>query len=142
MVSVETVSQLFTGANRIRLAAFTLARLPTLAPADGEPEMESVAVAGAVLRDSYALSHRWYQEFAEVLAQRRETLDPPPEHDEVLHDVLRTAYEEARSERRLDRLRVTLQMLWADQLLEAQSQVEDDLSASADLFVKQRGAFV
>ncbi len=142
VVSVETVSQLFTGANRIRLAAFTLARLPTLPPMDGEPELESVAVAGAVLRDSYAFSHRWYQEFAEVLAQRRETLDPPPGHDEVLHDVLRTAYEEARSERRLDRLRVTLQMLWADQLLEAQSQVEDDLSASADLFVKQRAAFV
>jgi hypothetical protein len=142
VVSVETVSQLFTGANRIRLAAFTLARLPTLPLAEGQPEMESVAVAGAVLRDSYARSHRWYQEFAEVLAQRRETLDPPPDHDRVLHDVLRTAYEEARSERRLDRLRVTLQMLWADQLLETQSQVQDDLSASADLFAKQRAAFV
>ncbi len=142
VVSVETVSQLFTGANRIRLAAFTLARLPTLPLAEGQPEMESVAVAGAVLRDSYARSHRWYQEFAEVLAQRRETLDPPPDHDRVLHDVLRTAYEEARSERRLDRLRVTLQMLWADQLLETQSQVQDDLSVSADLFAKQRAAFV
>ena len=52
---VETVSRLFTGANRIRLAAYTLARLPTLPPADGQPELESVAVAGAVLRDSYAL---------------------------------------------------------------------------------------
>ncbi len=72
VVSVETVSQLFTGANRIRLAAYTLARLPTLPPAAGQPEMESVAVAGAVLRDSYASSHRWYQEFAELLAQRRD----------------------------------------------------------------------
>jgi uncharacterized membrane protein YccC len=142
VVSVETVSQLFTGANRIRLAAYTLARLPTLPPADGQPEMESVATAGAVLRDSYASSHRWYAEFAEVLARRRESLDPPPDHDRVLHDVLRTAFEEARSERRLDRLRVTLQMLWADQLLEAQSQLQNDLSASADLFVKQRAALV
>ena len=55
VVSVETVSQLFTGANRIRLAAYTLARLPTLPPAEGQSEMESVAVAGAVLRDSYAV---------------------------------------------------------------------------------------
>jgi Fusaric acid resistance protein-like len=142
VVSVETVSRLFTGANRIRLAAFTLARLPTQPTADGQPEMESVAVAGAVLRDSYALSHRWYQEFAEVLSDRRQTLDPPPDHNRLLHDVLRTAYEDARSERRLDRLRVTLQMLWADQLLETECQVQDDLSASADQFVKQRAAFV
>jgi hypothetical protein len=142
VVSVDTVSQLFTGANRIRLAAFTLARLPTLPPADGQPEMESVAVAGAVLRDSYALSHRWYQEFAEVLSERRETLDPPPDHNRLLHDVLRTAYEDARSARRLDRLRAILQMIWADQLLETESQVQDDLSGSADLFVKQRAAFV
>ena len=126
-VSVETVSQLFTGANRIRLAAYTLARLPTMPPADGLDEMESVAVAGAVLRDSYASSHRWYQEFAELLAQRRDALDPPPDHDRVLHDVLRTALEEARSARRLDRLRVTLQMFWADQLLETQGQVQSDL---------------
>jgi len=139
-VSVETVSQLFTGANRIRLAAYTLARLPAVPPAEGLPEMESVAVAGAVLRDSYESSHRWYQEFAELLAQRRESLDAPPDHDQVLHEALRTAFEEARSERRLDRLRVTLQMLWADQLLENQSQVQYDLSASADLFVKQRAA--
>jgi hypothetical protein len=37
---------------------------------------------------------------------------------------------------------VTLQMLWADQLLETQNQVQDDLRASADLFVKQRAALV
>jgi uncharacterized membrane protein YccC len=142
VVSVETVSQLFTGANRIRLAAYTLARLPALPPADGQPEMESVATAGAVLRDSYASYHRWYEEFAELLAQRRDSLDPPPDHERLLHDVLRTAFEEARSERRLDRIRVTLQMLWADQLLESQSQVQVDLTASADLFVQQRAALV
>ena len=142
LVSVETVSQLFTGANRIRLAAYTLARLPTRPPTDGQVEMESVAVAGAVLRDSYASSHRWYQEFAELLAHRRDALDPPPAHDRVLHDVLRTAFEEARSVHRLDRLRVTLQMLWADQLLETQGQVQSDLRASADLFVQQRAALV
>ena len=60
------------------------------APGPGQPELESVAVAGAVLRDSYASSHRWYQEFAEVLADGGDSLDPPPAHDRILHDVLRT----------------------------------------------------
>ncbi len=77
------------GSNRIRLAAYTLATLPVLAPAPGQPELESVAVAGAVLRDSYASSHRWYEEFAELLADGRDSLDPPPAHDETLHGVLR-----------------------------------------------------
>ena len=142
MVSVETVSRLFTGSNRIRLAAFTLARLPTLPLAEGQPEIESVAVAEAVLRDSYASSHRWYQEFAEVLADRREALDPPPDHDGVLHDVLRTAFEDVRAERRLDRVRTTLQMLWADELLENQSQMQDDLRPRPTCSCEQRAAFV
>ncbi|HEX7443921.1 MAG TPA: FUSC family protein, partial [Acidimicrobiales bacterium] len=67
VVSVDAVANLFTGSNRIRLAAFTLAALPVQPPEPGQPELESVAVAGAVLRDSYAASHRWYEEFAEML---------------------------------------------------------------------------
>jgi hypothetical protein len=136
-VSVETVSRLFTGANRIRLAAYTLGQLAVEPPAEGHSELEAVAVAGAVLRDSYASSHRWYEEFAEMLDGRRGAIDAPPPHDEVLHGVLRSAFEEARTRRRVDRLRVTLQMLWADQLLESQSQIQSDLAASADLFVRK-----
>ncbi len=138
VISVETVARLFTGANRLRLAAYTLSRLPVVAPASGQTEVESVAVAGAVLRDMYALSHRWYQEFAEMLADRRTALDEPPSHDDVLHHVLRRAFEEARALRRVDRLRMTLQMLWADELLESQHQIQTDLAASAQLFVHRR----
>ena len=38
-------------------------------------------------------------------------------------------------------MQTTLQMLWADELLENQSQMQTDLQASADLFVsgKRRG---
>jgi hypothetical protein len=79
--------------------------------ADGQPEIESVTIAGAVLRDSYASSHRWYEEFAELLAGRRDALEEPPSHEEVLRDVLRTAFEDARTHRRVDRLHTTLQML-------------------------------
>jgi uncharacterized membrane protein YccC len=141
-VSVETVSALFTGSNRIRLAAYTLATLPapSLDP-DPDPdreELESVTVAGAVLRDSYAISHRWYEEFGELLDDRRHELDPPPAHQHVLNEVLRQAFDDARAHHRGDRLRATLQMLWADELLESQRQVQSDLARSAALFVRRR----
>lgn len=73
-----------------------------------------------------------------MLADRRDSLDPPPAHDEILHDVLLKAFEEARDRRRGDRLRTTLQMLWADELLETQRQVQADLAGSADHFARRR----
>jgi uncharacterized membrane protein YccC len=138
VVPVETIAELFTGANRIRLAAYTLANMPEVPTEPGQPELESVLVAGAVLRDSYATSHRWYVEFAELLANRRDSLEPPPDYDETLHHALRDAFEDARAQRRADRLRTTLRMLWADDLLESQRKVQVDLGNSADLFVRRR----
>jgi uncharacterized membrane protein YccC len=137
VVSVETIANLFTGANRIRLAAYTLATLPAIDPMPGN-ELESVAVAGAVLRDSYSSSHRWYEQFAEVLAERRSSLDVPQAHDATLHHVLREALDDSRAEGRGDMVRTMLRMLWADELLENQRQVQVDLSRSADLFVRRR----
>jgi uncharacterized membrane protein YccC len=136
VVSMDTISRLFTGSNRLRLAAFTLATLPVRPPAAGQPEVESVAVAEAVLRDCYASSQRWYQEFADLLADRRVVLSQPPPHTEVLHDVLRKAFEDVRDQQRSDRVQTTQQMLWADELLESQSDVQKDLQASADLFIR------
>ena len=112
---------------------------PSAVPVEpGQPELESVTIAGAVLRDSYASSHRWYEEFGELLADRRRSLDPPPIHDETLHNVLRAAFDDASARRRGDRLRATLQMLWADQILETQRQVQAELATSADLFARRR----
>jgi uncharacterized membrane protein YccC len=136
VVSVETISRLYTGSNRLRLAAFTLATLPVRPPAAGQPEVESVAVAEAVLRDSYAASHHWYERFADLLADRSTVIDEPPAHGEVLHDVLRKAFADVREQQRPDRVQTTLQMLWADELLENQGQMQIDLRASADLFVR------
>jgi hypothetical protein len=138
VVPVETVANLFTGSNRIRMAAYTLTTLPAIRPEPGQPELESVAVAGAVLRDATASSHRWYEEFAEVLANRRDSLDSPPAHDQVLHTVLEEAFGDARDHRRGDQLRTTLQMLWADELLETQRKLQVDLASSADLFARRR----
>ncbi|MFZ0251072.1 MAG: FUSC family protein [Acidimicrobiales bacterium] len=144
VVSVQTISRLYTGSNRLRLGAFTLDTFPVRAPDPGRPELESVAVAEAVLRDSYAATHRWYERFADVLADRNDVIDAPVPHGEVLHEVLRTAFEDVRAQRRSDRVQTTLQMLWADELLENQAQMQSDLRASADLFVrgKRRGRLV
>lgn len=138
VVPVGTVARLFTGTNRIRLAAYTLATVPESTSDPGQVELESVVIAGAVLRDSYASSHRWYEEFAEILADRRDSLDPPPVTGETLHDVLQGAFGDAQVQGRGDQLRATLQMMWAVELLEAQRQVQADLAESADLFARRR----
>jgi uncharacterized membrane protein YccC len=144
VVSVQAISRLYTGSNRLRLGAFILDTFPVRAPDPGQPELESVAVAEAVLRDSYAATQRWYERFADVLADRHDVIDTPVPHGEVLHEVLRTAFEDVRAQRRTDRVQTTLQMLWADELLENQSQMQSDLQASADLFVsgKRRGRLI
>jgi uncharacterized membrane protein YccC len=134
VVPVETAARLFSGSNRIRLAAYTLATLPVPASESIGPEIESVAIAGAVLRDAYAERHRWYEEFADVLGNRRPSLDAPPAHDQMLHSVLQAAFEDARTGRRPDQLRTTMRMLWADELLESQQQMQTDLAGSATLF--------
>ena len=76
VVSIETIARLFTGIEPAPAGGLTLATLPVRPPAAGQPEVESVAVAEAVLRDSYASSHRWYQEFADLLADRRGVTGP------------------------------------------------------------------
>jgi uncharacterized membrane protein YccC len=144
VVSLQTISRLYTGSNRLRLAAFTLDTFPVRAPDPGQPELESVAVAEAVLRDAYGAAHRWYERFADLLANRRDVLDQPVPHGAVLHEVLRDAFEDVRAQRRADRVQTTLQMLWADELLENQGQMQSDLLASADLFVRssRRGRMI
>jgi uncharacterized membrane protein YccC len=144
VVSVQTISRLYTGSNRLRLGAFILDTFSVRAPDPGQPELESVAVAEAVLRDSYAATQRWYERFADVLADRHDVIDTPLPHAEVLHEVLRTAFEDVRAQRRSDRVQTTQQMLWADELLENQTQMQKDLQASADLFVraKRRGRLI
>ena len=135
---METIANLFTGSNRIRLAAFTLshaARVPVRSPVGPSSSRSRWPVRSCA--DSFASSHRWYEEFAEMLADRRNALDPPPVHDQTLHDVLRTAFDEARAQRRDDRLRKMLQMLWADELLEVQRQVQSDLADSAGIFARR-----
>jgi hypothetical protein len=138
VVPLETVAGLFTGANRLRLGAYTLGTLQIDPPAEGLGEIEGIKVAEAVLRDSYAETHRWYLEFGDLLADRRSELALPPPHTEVLQHTLREAFEEAKAKRRPDRIHTALQMLWADEILENQCSTQADLLAAADLFVRRR----
>ncbi len=73
-----------------------------------------------------------------MLNGQRGSMDHPPAHDQTLHGVLRTAFEDARTHRRADQLRTMLQMLWADELLETQRQVQADLAESVELFATER----
>jgi uncharacterized membrane protein YccC len=139
VVPVDTIARLFTGSNRLRIAAYTLATLPVHPPAPGLDELESIRIAEVVLRDSYAQSHRWYEQFAQLLADGRTSLPLQPPHDGILHDTLRKAFEEVGAEQRGDRVQTALQMLWCDELLENQNQMQADLLASADMFVRHRG---
>jgi hypothetical protein len=138
VVPLETIASLFTGANRLRLGAYTLGTLRVDPPAEGQGEVEAIKVAEAVLRDSYAATHTWYLEFGDLLADRRSDLGLPPPRTEVLHHTLREAFEEVKAQRRLDRIHTALQMLWADELLENQGSTQADLLAAADLFVRRR----
>jgi uncharacterized membrane protein YccC len=135
VVPVEPVVRLLTGANRLRLAAFTLGSLPAEPTTPARPELEPVAVAGAVLRDAYASSLRWYRSFAAALAERDREVEPPPGHDEALADVLRVAFDDARAQHREDRLATVVRMFWAAELLEAQHAFQSELADSAGLFL-------
>jgi hypothetical protein len=48
------------------------------------------------------------------------------------------AVKDVETQHRSDRVQTIQQMLWADELLESQSQMQADLLASADMFVQQR----
>jgi uncharacterized membrane protein YccC len=138
VVSVDTIANLFTGSNRLRLGAFVLGTLRVDPPAKGLVEVESIAIAEAVLRDSYAATHRWYEKFADLLADRRSELSLPARDSEVLHHALRSAFDEVRAQHRPDRVRTALHMLWADELLEGQASMQAELLASADVFRRKR----
>jgi uncharacterized membrane protein YccC len=140
VVPVEVVAGLFTGSNRIRMAAFMLSSLPAPLVAADESGLESTAIAETALRESCETDHRWYEEFAELLSDSRDSLDPPPLHDQALHHALLHAFEDARDHRRIDQLQSTLRMLWADEILESQRQVQVDLADSANLFAHRRKA--
>jgi hypothetical protein len=57
---------------------------------------------------------------------------------DLLHHALESALDEVRRRRRGDRVQTTFQMLWADELLETQGPMQQDLVDAAELFVRGR----
>ena len=131
LMSWDTVGSLMSGANRLRLAAYTLSALPGVGNDPEGPELESVSIAGAVLRDSYTLNQKWYEDFSAVLIDKGEDLVPPATDSASLDETLRRAILDAGNRKRVDQLRILLQMLWADELLQNQRNVQAQLVTSA-----------
>ena len=101
VVSVETISRLFTGSNRLRLGAFTLDTFPVRPPDPGQPEAR---VRGR-RRGRPARFLRGSPPLVRALRRRAgrsaaTVIDAPVPHGEVLHDVLRTAFEDVREQQR------------------------------------------
>ena len=139
---MDTIAGLFTGSNRLRIAAYTLDTLTVTHPQTGSPKW------------SRSLSRRPYCAIP-MLCRTAGTRASPicwrgggrrssnRRERRSAARVLRQAFEEVASEHRGDRLQTTLQMLWADEVLENQAAMQADLLASADLFVRRkRRAFI
>lgn len=136
MVSVETVSTLFTGANRIRLAAFTLASLPLISADPHHAELGTVETARQGIRGAFAENSRWYQRLSNLLTGVGDQIDPLPVHEARLSDVVSVAFDDARTERRDDELRIALRLAWAEELLEAQRLMQVDVARTAALLAE------
>jgi uncharacterized membrane protein YccC len=135
VVPIATVSELFTGAVRIRQAAFQLATLDALPEEEGAA-IESVDIAGAALRDASNATRDWYRQFGEALRGGDRNLAPTPEHHQALDAVLIGAFYDARASRRVDLVRSVLRMLWAREVLDDERVLQGQLAASAELFVR------
>ena len=135
VVSMDTISRLFTGSNRLRLAAFTPGHVAR-PPSGGRP------TRGRVRRHRRGRPAGLLRVRAIAGTRSSPTFWPTaglccPDRRRMLrscNDVLRKAFEDVRDQQRSDRVQTTQQMLWADELLESQSDVQKDLQASADLF--------
>jgi uncharacterized membrane protein YccC len=133
IVPVETVSTLFTGANRIRLAAFTLASLPSISADPHHAELRTVETARQGVRVAFEENSGWYGQLSSLLTGAAEQLDPLPVHEARLSEVVSVAFDNARTERRDDELRIALRLAWAEELLEAQRLMQVDVARSAAL---------
>ena len=79
VIPVEDVANLFTGSNRLRLAAYTLARAALTFPSiPGRPSSNRCRSPERSCAIRTRASHRWYEEFAELLSGRRRSPRPAP----------------------------------------------------------------
>ena len=136
---MEAVSDLFTGAGRLHLAAFQLAILPEV-PAEAGPPVPAVAEAGTALEGSCDDSRAWLVAIGELFRGDRGDLGSLAPTDEHLKPLLIRAFDDARRAGRADLVRVVLRMLWAAEVLDDGRALSGDLARSAELFGRRHPA--
>ena len=130
-VTVETVATLFTSANRIRLAAFTLASLPSIPADPHHAELGTVETARRCIREAFEENSGWYGRLSGLLVEKGVQPEPLPVHEDRLSEAITAAFDDARSVHRDDELRIALRLAWAEELLEAQRLMQPDVARSA-----------
>jgi uncharacterized membrane protein YccC len=133
-VPVSTVSTLFTGAIRLRMAAHSLEIFPPIDLPPGDHDLTAVTRAAHRLHDAFEDAHRWFRQVDAVLTGRSSDVEAPRPHGADVHGDLVVAYEAGREQRRPDQVRSTLRMLWADELLDEMGAIQGELARHASEF--------
>jgi uncharacterized membrane protein YccC len=134
------VSTLLTGAVRVRMAAEALATLPALPLDPSVGTLPEVAEAGRRLRATCDQLQAWYEGVATAFTRGSGALPPVPDHPRALDAALLRALGAAGQEGRPQQVREVLRLLWADEDLAAQHQLQTELVAAAGLVGRSRGA--
>ncbi|HLN18290.1 MAG TPA: FUSC family protein [Acidimicrobiales bacterium] len=132
--ALHDVTGLVSGAARVRLAAESLAQLPTSEEDPGR-EPEAVRKAARELSRCCDLTTDWFAAFGHALAGRHAVAPAPPDGHDELHELLLRAFDAAREAGRPCDLHLTLRMLWADERLEDTASLQEALAETADRMV-------
>jgi uncharacterized membrane protein YccC len=143
VISLRTATHLFTGAARLRLAAYSLATLPALsldaaelasAATDGGA---AVASAAAELRRAYHRTDAWYDGFGAVLRGERDPMPAVADGGGQVRPDLMHAFVLVSEAGDAAGVRMVLRMLWADEYLEDEQALQRDLADAARILAKQ-----
>jgi uncharacterized membrane protein YccC len=135
VVPLSTVTDLVTGAARLRLAAHTLATLPVHSLQMGQqpdaaaisPASAAVAVAQAEVQGAAHRADAWYDGFGAVLSGERQQLPPAGHGHGELRGHLIRAFDLASEEHDAIRVRMALRLLWADEYLDDEEESQREL---------------
>ena len=143
VISLRTATHLFTGAARLRLAAYSLATLPALSldaaePADGVTGAgAAVASAAAELRRAYHRTDAWYDGFGAVLRGERDPMPAVADGGGQVRPDLVHAFRLVSEAGDEAGVRTVLRMLWADEYLEDEQALQRDLADAARNLAEQ-----
>jgi uncharacterized membrane protein YccC len=133
-IAPGVATRLVTGAVRIRVAAYSLATLGRQEIDDVTEPLPSVAAAGDALRQDCDRARRWYHSIGEVLAGRPSGIPDVDPHRDGLSRLLAEAFRDASAARRPGDVRAVLRMLWADECLNDELALRQDLHRAVERF--------